>query len=47
MSKTAKNLKIYYDKGYWNKQMIKNAVIKEKITKEEYAWITGEEYDVE
>jgi hypothetical protein len=38
-------IKYYYDKGLWNKEMVKNAVIKGKITKEEYKNITNEDYE--
>lgn len=39
-------VKKYYDSGLWNKKMVKNAVIKEWITPEEYKEITGEEYEL-
>ena len=37
-------VKTYYDKGLWNKAMVRNAVAKEWITAEEYEEITGEVY---
>lgn len=42
-SKKFASVKDYYDKGYWNKRMVKEAVNK-WITAEEYFEITGEEY---
>ena len=33
-----------YKQGFWNKQMVKMAVKKGVITKEQYKEITGEEY---
>ena len=33
-----------YEQGFWNKQMVKMAVKKGVITKEQYKKITGEEY---
>lgn len=38
-------IKKYYDDGLWNKEMVRNAVIKGKITPEEYAEITGDPYN--
>lgn len=35
-------IKRYYEAGVWNRQMVKNAVKKGKITAEEYETITGE-----
>ena len=37
-------IKNYYDAGLWNKTMVRNAVIKKKITPEQYEEITGEKY---
>jgi uncharacterized XkdX family phage protein len=34
----------YYDKGLWNKAMLKNLVKKGFITKNQYEEITGEVY---
>ena len=39
-----KMIKNNYDKGLWSKQMVKMAVKKGVITKEEYKEITGEVY---
>ena len=39
-----KMIKRNYDKGLWSKQMVKVAVKKGVITKEEYKDITGEIY---
>ena len=38
-------IKEYYDKGLWNIEMVKNAVVKEKITPEQYKEITGDVYE--
>lgn len=40
-----KMIKRNYDKGLWSKQMVKMAVKKGVITKEEYREITGETYE--
>lgn len=37
-------IKKWYDSGMWTKRMVRNAVVKGKITEEEYTEITGEEY---
>ena len=37
-------VKINYDKGLWTKQLVKMAVRKGVITKEQYFEITNEEY---
>lgn len=34
-----------YERGLWNKAMVKIAVRKGIITREQYAEITGEEYE--
>lgn len=44
MSAKFNRVKSYYDRGLWNKEMVRNAVIKEWITAEEYEVITGEVY---
>ena len=44
-SKNFEKIKKYYDAGFWKKSQVKNAVIKEKITAEEYEEITGEKYE--
>ncbi|MDF2870864.1 MAG: phage uncharacterized protein XkdX family [Anaerocolumna sp.] len=41
---TFEMIKKNYDRKLWNKQMVKTAVIKEVITKEQYFEITGEDY---
>nr|DAI45374.1 MAG TPA: hypothetical protein [Caudoviricetes sp.] len=47
MSKKYNLVKKYYDKGLWKIGAVKNAVLKEWITEEEYAAITGEIYESE
>lgn len=37
-------IKRNYDRGLWNKQMVKMAVLKGVITPEQYEEITGEAY---
>ena len=37
-------IKLYYEMGLWDIERVKNAVIKGKITAEQYEEITGEEY---
>ncbi|ENY8654588.1 XkdX family protein [Clostridioides difficile] len=41
---TFDKIKYYYDEKMWSKEMVKNAVSKEKITEKEYKEITGEDY---
>lgn len=38
-------IKYFFGAGLWNKQMVKKAVQKGVITKEQYVEITGEEYE--
>lgn len=38
-------VKNYYNTGKWGKKAVRNAVIKEWITAEEYEEITGEPYE--
>lgn len=38
-------VKSNYERGLWNKAMVKIAVRKGIITREQYAKITGEEYE--
>lgn len=38
-------IKKWYESGMWNKKMVRNAVLKGKITEDEYTEITGEEYE--
>lgn len=47
MSKKYATVKKYYDKGLWTKQAVRNAVMKDWITAEEYQMITGEPYEEE
>lgn len=37
-------IKGYYDKNLWTKEMVKNAVLMNKISEEEYKKITYEDY---
>lgn len=37
-------IKKWYESGMWTKKMVRNAVIKGKITEDEYTEITGKEY---
>lgn len=37
-------IKKWYESGMWTKKMVRNAVLKGKITEDEYTEITGEEY---
>ena len=46
MSKKFALVKRYYDQGFWSKARVRNAVVKEWITAEEYEIITGEVYEV-
>ena len=41
---TYETIKANYDRKLWNKQMVKVAVKKGVITKEQYATITGDTY---
>lgn len=43
-SKDFEKIKKYYEDKFWTKKMVKNAVVKGKITPEEYEEITGEPY---
>lgn len=44
MSKWYAKIKWWHEAGWWTKSMVKNAVIKEKITADEYKTIVGEDY---
>ena len=44
MNEWYSKIKGWYESGWWTKSMVKNAVIKEKITADEYKEITGEDY---
>lgn len=46
MSKMFNKIKTYYEKGFWTKKMVGDAVGKNKITEEEYKIITGDDYEV-
>lgn len=43
-SKHYEKVKNYYDNGFWNERKVRNAVIKNWITAEEFEEITGIEY---
>lgn len=43
-SKKYATVKKYYDKGLWNTNAVRNAVVKSWITAEEYEMIVGEPY---
>lgn len=45
MSRKFEFVKAAYERGTWNKTMVRNAVIKNWITAEEYELITGEVYE--
>lgn len=47
MSKKFKTVKGFYDRGLWSQVRVRNAVIKNWITAEEYREITGEDYTTE
>ena len=44
MSSKFQKVKEYYDKGLWNISRVRNAVVKNWITAEEFEEITGESY---
>lgn len=41
---TFEKIKTYYDKKFWTKKMVGDAVKMKKITAEQYKEITGEDY---
>ena len=43
-SKNFDKVKKYYKNGMWSINMVRNAVVKEWITEEEFKEITGEDY---
>ena len=45
MSKDFEKIKQYYDNGLWSEDRVRNMVIKEVITAEEYYEIVGKEYE--
>ena len=47
MSKKFKTVKNFYDRGLWSQERVRNAVIKNWITADEYKEITGEAYTIE
>ena len=46
MSKHFKKVKGYYDSGLWSIERVRNAVVKNWITAEEYKIITDEDFDI-
>lgn len=44
MSEWFEKIKKYYQDGLWNETKVRNAVVKGKITAEEYKLITGKDY---
>ena len=38
-------VKGYYDTGFWKKKAVRNAVVRQWITADEYKEITGEDYE--
>lgn len=44
-SKKFNKVKKFFDDGFWTVEMVRNAVVKEWITAEEFKEITGEEYE--
>lgn len=44
MSGKFQKVKYYYDNGLWNISRVRNAVVKNWITAEEFEEITGESY---
>lgn len=44
MSKKYKTVKKFYDADLWSVEMVRNAVVKNWITEEEFTEITGEKY---
>ncbi len=45
MSSKYSKVKSYYDKGLWTASQVRNAVVKGWITAEEFAEITGKDYE--
>lgn len=43
---TFERVKYYYEAGLWNKLMVKMAVKKGVITKEQYSEIIGEDWEI-
>ena len=44
MSKHFAEVKEFFDKGIWSEKNVRNAVVKEWITAEEFKLITGKDY---
>ena len=44
MSSKFQKVKYYYDNGLWGIERVRNAVVKNWITKSEFEEITGESY---
>lgn len=44
-SKMFDKIKSWYEHGDWSLEWVRNAVVKGKITAEEFEEITGQEYD--
>ena len=38
------NIKKWYEAGFWTEPMVRNAVVKGKLTEAEFAEITGQTY---
>ena len=47
MSNKFRKVKTFYDSGLWSKGRVHDAVVKGWITADDYAEITGEEYEEE
>ena len=45
MSKMYEKIKEYYNTGLWSEVRVRNMVVKEIITEEEYASIVDKEYE--
>lgn len=45
MSKWYRKIKGWYEAGYWTVGMVRNAVVKGKITADEFKEITGAAYE--
>ncbi len=43
ISKNFEKIKRYYNEGLWNEARVKNMLIKDEITEEEYDMIIGKE----
>ena len=39
-------VKRWYENGLWTEKMVRNAVVKKKLTPEQYERITGNKYEV-